>query len=88
MVRGCHVCVSHGAHAMVTVVLNVGEDVAPGCAQCSVAFVYRKMFVNIRSGCIVFTLPVGAGRLPSAVTDLFTIKILNSLLVETLSANR
>ena len=35
-----------------------------------------------------FTPPVGDSRLPSAVTDLFTIKILNSLHVETLSANR
>ena len=46
------------------------------------------MFVNIR--CKIYSLytPVGDSRLPSAVTDLFTIKILNSLHVETLSANR
>ena len=40
------------------------------------------------AGCIPFTPPVGDSRLPSAVTDLFTVKILNSLHVETLSANR
>ena len=31
--------------------------------------------------------PVGDSRLPSAVTDKFTIKILNSILAETHTAN-
>ena len=32
-------------------------------------------------------LPVGDSRLPSAVTDIFTIKFLNSILAETHTAN-
>ena len=49
------------------------------------SLLYHKMFVG--SGCIVFTPPVGDSRLPSAVTDIFTIKILNSILSEIHTAN-
>ena len=36
---------------------------------------------------VLYLLPVVDGRLPSAVTDIFTIKILNSILAETHTAN-
>ena len=36
---------------------------------------------------LYLTPPVGDSRLPSAVTDIFTIKFLNSILAETHTAN-
>ena len=48
---------------------------------------YHKMFVNLRFRMYCIYTPVGDGRLPSAVTDIFTIKILNSILAETHTAN-
>ena len=56
VVRGCHVCVSHGVHA-------IGQwsqdcrDCAWRYTQCSVSFLYHKLFVNIRCRmyCIYYT---------------------------------
>ena len=52
------------------------------------SLLYHKMFVNIRCKMYCIYTPVGDSRLSSVVTDIFTVKILNSLHVETLSANR
>ena len=48
----------------------------------------HKMFVNFLCRMYCIYTPVGDSRLPSAVTDIFTIKILILLHVETLSTNR
>ena len=86
--RSVRVNVHCGVHAIVHDVLKIVEVVREDARSFHVAIVYRKMFVNIRCRMYSIYTPVGDSRRPSAVTDLFTVKILNSLHVETLSENR
>ena len=76
--RNVRVSVHCGVHAIVRNVLKLVQVVREDVRSLPQPFVYRKMFVNMRCRIHSLYTPVGDSRLPSAVTDLFTIKILNS----------
>ena len=78
---------SHDVHVVGHSGLRIVEIVHEDIHNVPKPVLYHKLFVNFRCRMYCIFTPVGDSRLPSAVTDLFTIKILNSLLVETLSAN-